>query len=393
MSVTFQAPSFRGGYTSVSYTFNRAEDQGNGFGLGASLPTTAGDPNRAEWGTSDLERRHQIVVQQFSQFPHGLELSVIGRLLSGPRYTPMVAGDVNGDGSRNDRAFVPGAGSALGADVTRLLATTDSRAAACLLAQTGEIAGRNSCTTPWTPQLDLQGNWKPRARQLDDRLTVSLIATNTVAGLDRLLHANNVRGWGQPIVPDRNLVSVTGFDPVSRQYAYQVNQHFGTPTGASNPFGLPFQLSLKAQVALGTDPVKAQLRAVTGGANGAAASLEEVKKRILSGVPYPVKSILDKADSLQLSLTPDQKTKLSAVAARYQTVVDSIGDAVGKLLVAQGEHADVGAMAPMLQQVNIVIVRELQLSIKNAEAAVTPAQWAKVPDRIKFPIGQPAPRR
>jgi hypothetical protein len=50
-------------------------------------------------------------------------------------------------------------------------------------------------------------------------------------------------------------------------------------------------------------------------------------------------------------------------------------------------------MAPTLQQVNIVIVRELQQSVRNAEAALTPSQWAKVPDRIKFPVGQPAPPR
>ena len=395
LSFTATGPSVRGGYTTLTYTYNRATDQANGFGLGASAPTTAGDPNRAEWGTSDLERRHQVIAQQFSQFPHGLELSVIGRLLSGPRYTPMVSGDVNGDGSRNDRAFIPAAAgaSALAADMARLLATTDVRAAACLREQAGRVADRNSCTTPWTPQLDVQVNWKPRAQRLDDRLTVSLIAANTLAGADRLLHGNNLHGWGQPIVPDRNLVSVVGFDPSTRQYAYQVNQHFGTPMGAANPFGLPFQLALRGQVALGTDPVKAQLRAVTEGANGAAASLKEVKDRILKGVPYPVQSILDKADSLQLDLTADQRTKLTAVAVRYHTVVDSIGDTVGKLLVAGGARADVGALAPVLQQVNIVIVRELQQSVKNAEAALTPAQWAKVPDRVKFPLGQPAPPR
>jgi hypothetical protein len=202
-----------------------------------------------------------------------------------------------------------------------------------------------------------------------------------------------LHGWGQPIIPDRNLVSVTGFDPNTNRFTYKVNQHFGTPSGASNAFGVPFQLTLKGQVLLGTDPVKAQLAAITGGANGTAASLKEVRDRILKGVPYPVERILDAADSLTLDLTKDQRTNLTAIAAHYRTLVDSIGDAVAKLLAGGGAHPDLGAMAPKLQQVNIAIVKELQQSIKNAEGALTPAQWAKVPDRIKFPLGQPAPPR
>jgi hypothetical protein len=47
-----------------------------------------------------------------------------------------------------------------------------------------------------------------------------------------------------------------------------------------------------------------------------------------------------------------------------------------------------GAMAPKLQQVNIAIVRELQAGMKRVEGSLTPAQWAKVPDKIKFPFGQ-----
>jgi hypothetical protein len=393
LAFTLSGPALRGGGTSITYTYNRATDQSNGFGLGASAATTAGNPNVAEWGTSDLERRHQVVAQSISQFPHGLEFTVIGRLLSGPRYTPMVSGDVNGDGARNDRAFIPlTSGTApITMDMARLLATTDSRAAECLRDQEGQLAQRNSCTTPWTPQLDLQVNWTPRAIRLDERLTLSLVATNTLAGADRLLHGNDLHGWGQPIIPDRNLVSVTGFDPNARQFAYKVNQHFGTPSGADNAFGVPFQLMLRGQVILGVDPVKAQIRAVTGGTGGNAASLKEVRDRILKGVPYPVQRILDGADSLKLDLTTAQRATLTAIATRYTTFVDSIGDAVAVLLSANGGRPDLGAMAPKLQQVNISIVKELQQSIKDAEAAITPAQWAKVPDRIKFPLGQPAP--
>src|SRR2546425_7254168 len=35
-----------------------------------------------------------------------LELGAIGRLTSGAPFTPVVGSDINGDGARNDRAFI-----------------------------------------------------------------------------------------------------------------------------------------------------------------------------------------------------------------------------------------------------------------------------------------------
>ena len=387
---TIAGPSFRGGGTSVSYTFNRATDFSNGFGLGAAIPTTNGDPNRLENGTSDLERRHQIVGQQFTSFPHGLELAIIGRFISGPRYTPMVNGDVNADGARNDRAFVPMANgaSSLESGVTQLLSRTDARAARCIRSQMGRIADRNSCATPWTPQLDLQLNWRPRAARLDDRLTVSLIATNTIAGVDRLLHGSKLRGWGQPILPDRNLLAVTGFDATTRQYRYTVNERFGTPTGARNPFGVPFQLALRGQISLGTDPGKAQLRTLTGSGKSDTASLRGVKERVLKQVPYPLDSLLKAADSLKLELSSEQQKAIAEASAKYRAFVDVRGDEFAALLTSNNGRPDMGALAPRMQTINLSIVRELQGAIKAVEGILTPAQWAKVPDKIKFPFGQ-----
>ncbi|MCA0377610.1 MAG: carboxypeptidase regulatory-like domain-containing protein [Gemmatimonadetes bacterium] len=393
VTLTLAGPSFRAGGTSVSYTYNRATDQSNGYGLGAAIPTTDGDPNRLTWGTSDLERRHQVVGQQISNFPHGVEVTLIGRLTSGPRYTPMVNGDVNADGQRNDRAFVPasGTGSALARDITRLLALTDARAADCLRAQAGRIAERNSCTSPWTPQLDVQVNWHPRAALFADRVTFSLIAANTLAGVDRLLHGQALKGWGQPVLPDRNLLTVTGFDAASRRWQYAVNDRFGTPMGARNPFGQPFQVTLRMQVGLGYDAARANLRTLTGAASSDSMSLPAVKARVLKQVPYPVDSLLRKADSLQLGLSAEQVAQLQALGTRYRAYVDARGDEFAALLTSNNGRPDMGAIAPKLQQLNLGIVRELQTTLKQVEGVLTPAQWAKVPDKIRFPFGQQQP--
>ena len=98
----------------------------------------------------------------------------------------------------NDRAFVfdPAVEAARGDTavangMTRLLANTSTRARDCLLSQMGKVAARSTCSSPWAPSLDLQANIRPAGFGLDRRLTISVIAMNTLTGLDQLLHGNN----------------------------------------------------------------------------------------------------------------------------------------------------------------------------------------------------------
>jgi hypothetical protein len=390
LTVTLGGPSFRGGGTSISYTMARVRDRSNGFGLGAFLPNTAGDPNAFAWGTSDLERRHQFVGQQISSFPKGIELTVIGRVFSGTPYTPMVNGDVNGDGQRNDRALVPvpTGSTALAQATAELLATADGRAARCLRAQLGRVAGRNSCLTPWLPQLDVQLNWKPPMRRVDDRLTLSLVATNTVALVDRVLHGRTLRGWGQPQLPDRTLLTVTGFDPATSSYRYEVNRRFGTPSGVRNPFAVPFQVALRVQYALGTDQNRANLRTLTGAGSKDSASVDAVKGRVMRQVPFLVDSLLAKADSLALGVTDAQRLALLAEGTRYRTEIDPPVTGIAALLASNGGRPDMGAIGPKMQEQNLVLVRLIQQSLVRMQQLLTPEQWAKVPDKIRFPFGQ-----
>ena len=247
-----------GNQLSLAYTFTRSRDQSNGFPFSDSYPTTAGDPRFLEWGTSDLERRHHVLVIGLFQLPRSMELGVVGRLMSGARFTPMVNGDVNGDGLANDRAFVfrpllALVGDSVSNAMSRLLARADGRTRACLATQMGTIAGRNSCTTPWYAGLDLQLNWRPPA-PLSRGTTVSLVATNALSLADRVLHgAAGMRGWGQTSMPDRNLLSVTGYDAANRAFRYVVNEHFGNRSGSLDPFRTPFQLGLIVRTQFGRE--------------------------------------------------------------------------------------------------------------------------------------------
>lgn len=86
-----------------------------------------------------------------------LRVTLRNRLSSGLPFTPMVAGDVNGDGSTNDHAFIFDprlvTDEAVGAGMGQLLAHSPARIRECLSSQTGRIAAYNSCRAGWSSNL------------------------------------------------------------------------------------------------------------------------------------------------------------------------------------------------------------------------------------------------
>ena len=114
---------FRLGIYTIGYTYADARVQARGFDQ-----STANDPRTVEWAASPFTPRHQFVLQGGKPF-FGSRVSVTAfvRAMSGLRYTPTVGGDVNGDGSFNDRAFIfnPAltADTAVARGVKELLAT------------------------------------------------------------------------------------------------------------------------------------------------------------------------------------------------------------------------------------------------------------------------------
>jgi len=176
--------------------------------------------------------------------------------VTGRPFTPLVGNDINGDGFPNDRAFIfnPGivADTAVASGMQRLLASADARTRDCLKQQMGTIGRRNSCTTPWYSQLDLQMNVTPKAFGLGRRVTFSFTAVNALAGLDDALHGmNHLHGWGQYIRRDDHLLFINGFNPATGEFQYSVNQHFGASGLSQSPFRSPFLIQLQARYAFG----------------------------------------------------------------------------------------------------------------------------------------------
>ena len=253
LTLSFAGTTGGGGVLRFSYTYTRARDQSS-FACcvpsqGFAAPTTGYDPNALEWGPSDLERRHLFVGTVAYPLSKGLEIGATARLTSGVPFTPIVGSDINGDGSRNDRAFIFDPGSASDTAVAHAMAALLRNA--CLENQLGKVAARNSCTGPWQPSLDVQLNWRP-ALGSERRLAVSIFTVNLLAGVDGWLHGpGQLRGWGYASVPDRVLLHVRGFDPTTRRYRYAVNGRFGAATTTGNGLIVPFQVGFQGRVTIG----------------------------------------------------------------------------------------------------------------------------------------------
>src|SRR5205823_11955323 len=110
LTIAINRATRRGATLQLSYTLTRARDQSSfsccAAGQGFAAATTAGDANVREWATSAFQRRHSFLATVTYPVTAALELAAIGRLSSGAPFTPLVGSDVNGDGARNDRAFV-----------------------------------------------------------------------------------------------------------------------------------------------------------------------------------------------------------------------------------------------------------------------------------------------
>ncbi len=390
--VTLQGITLNG-----SYTFLRSRDQQNGFsgggggGGGFGGASTAGDPNLVQWGTSDLERRHSLLGTITFPARAWLDITAIGRMTAGQHYTPVVNGDVNGDGSRgNDRAFIFNPAdpqltdTALKNGISRVIANSPSRVAECLQSQLGNVAGRNSCSAPWTPSLDVQLNMKPNAFGLARRLALQLQLQNALVGVDQLLHGNNLHGWGQPVIADRTLLFVRGFDASSNTFKYQVNEHFGTPNGANSAFRVPFQVGLQGRLTVGQDPARQQIGRMFGtGPDGKPLSKEEWKTRLARVVPNIFQHTMTLDDSLKLALTATQKARLTELSNDIAVKADKIAEDLADVLTSAGVAPDPTVIGARMQGKTNEARKVVEESVVDLQKTLTAEQWAKLPDSIK----------
>lgn len=333
-----KAPRFTG-ELQASYTYAEGRGQASGFS-----GTTSGDPREVTWGPFAVPR-NTFKLSFTGNVKDWFSISTFGQLYSGFSYTPIVSGDINGDGYSNDRAFVFDPNTApyatLGTGMSTLLANAPPQARDCLRTQIGRIAGRGSCAGPWSATVTaIAINFDPYRLGFGNRGSVSMYINNPLGGLDRLLHDDtHLRGWGTPALPDPRLLTVRGFDASANRFQYTVNPLFGSHATAIHA---PFRITLDVRIDIGpnreTEAIDVEMRRANE-ATGLTPPPANVIAKDLRGMTRLYGSadfeiLAYRADELGLDST--QTDTVTRIVNRYTAAHDSVYAALGAYLSAHG---------------------------------------------------------
>ena len=384
---------------SYSYTAARMQVLGSSTGglFFGTTTATSGDPRIAEWVRNPYAPPNQVRLFMSYRPKSWMEITPSVFAQNGYAFEPLVSGDVNGDGSSNDRAFIfdPArtADTAIANGMRRLIASAPPRIRDCLNSQLGKIAGAGSCDTPWYVSGGLSAKFTPPWN--GGRLSLSLQTNNAFGGLDLLLHgANRLHGWGQYSATDRTLLYVRGFDPVSQSFKYAVNERFGVPNAKQTYYHQPMQVTLVAQMALG--------RTQSGGMGGmgsmsplgvahagtasgipATTHTDSLRTKIAATVPNVFRRVLALNDSLALSLDTAQIARLKVLGNAYQPRADSLTSAIVAIMSAPVAGADPASVATLVRaksnEANVLFKR----AVEDLRVVLRAEQLKKVPESLR----------
>jgi hypothetical protein len=325
---------------SLTYVFADVRQQFNGF------QSTVGNPFSKEWSRATGNSRHQIQYNLSYNFFDAVTVSWGGNIRSGSPYTALIAGDVNGDSYGNDRAFVfdPSTvgDASLAAGLQNLIATATPEAQRCLRSQLGRLAKRNSCEGPWTSGANLSIALNSVRLGIPQRATITMQVQNPLAGVDRILHGqDNIKGWGQTIPPDQQLLFVRGFDPVTNQFKYEVNERFGSTRPQQNAFQAMPQVTMAVRFDVGPTRERQQLeQQLDRGRSrpGNKPSVQQLRGLGNVGLVNPMQQILQQADTLKL--TRVQADSLATLNRMYVLATDAMWMPVARELAALPDKYD-----------------------------------------------------
>jgi len=380
-------------YGSLSYTLQQSRRQYRGFD-GAAF----GDPRTREWAPSASDARHIVLLQGGFYTKYTGALTLFARAQSGLPFTPIVQGDVNGDGRAGDRAYVPDAATtpdpALATQWRALIANGAPSARACIASFAGRVADRNGCRGPWTATLNMQ--WKPRLpEKVYKKLDVSVYLDNVLGGVDQMLHgANGLRGWGSNPMPDPVLLVPRGFNTATRTFAYDVNPRFAETRSSRTNQRTPFRITLDFRAKLSTEFELQRLRRAmepvkrrTGWERRSADSLAAFYLRETSDI---FRALLDESDSL--FLRKDQIGALRAADSVFSERVRAVYVPLSRYLA---QFADGAAPAAALDTVRAVQKRYWKVFWEQPEIAdslITSSQRSLMPTLTGM-LAVPKPER
>jgi hypothetical protein len=362
---------------SVSYTLARTRTSARGFD-----DATFESPALIAASRGPYDVRNRVIVNIGRQFGAAFGLSAQLSMASGMPYTPIVGGDINGDGLINDEAFVFDPATVtdqkLAADLRTLLGTAPHQARTCLMRQLRAPAARNSCEGPWTSSLNaaLSSGF---IHVLDGRYFVgTLNFTNVLGGLDQLLHGDGrLQGWGSPAAPDRILYSVQGFDPASKRFLYAVNPRFGSTRASETARRSPFRVTLDVRVELGRPIRRQQFDRFREMAplrqNHARAPVDSLRARLND---YEVGNYYDVLIRMRdsLLLTTDQVAHLQVASNAYMARADSAWGEVAALMASERTGYDLNDLRHRIDAVAIRVWAMQRAEIPTMRSGLSVAQ-------------------
>jgi len=365
----------------IGYVYSNLRERIRGFN------NTAGNPLDLEWARSPFDSRHQISYNIGYNFFDAIRVNWFGSFRSGMPYTPLVSGDINGDGYSNDRAFIydpaKTTDAALAASMQSLLNSATGNARECLQKQLGDLAARNSCQGPWISQANMSISLNPVKFRMPQRATLSFQVGNPLGAADMLLHGNNkLRGWGQFAFPDANLLAVRGFDPATQHYIYDVNQRFGSTLPALTAVRAPVTVTAIMRFDLGPTRERQALtqqldRGRTIRGSKAPEPLLKAIYGTTGGVMNPLSSILRQADTLQL--TGAQADSIATMNRTYVIRLDSIWSPVAKYLASLPDKYNQDDAYRRYQRAREASVDMLIRLAPDIKRLLTPEQRRKLP--------------
>jgi hypothetical protein len=366
---------------SAAYTYSHIREQVSGFS------STAGNPLDIEWARAG-QGAHQISYNLRYRLFDAVQVSWNGSFRSGSAFTPTIAGDVNGDGYSNDRAFVFSPSSAadptLAAGMRDLLASASGATRECLEKQLDRIAGRNSCRGPWTSSASLNITLDRAKFRMPQRASISFSLSNPLGAADLLVNGSgNLKGWGQNSFPDQSLLYVRGFDAATRQYRYEVNQRFGATRPRFVTLRSPVMLTASMRIDLGPTRERQMLgMQLRSGRTQAGSRYPESLFRSMgaSGVPNPMSIILRSQDTLRLSAL--QADSIASMNRRYLYRADSLWRPVARELAALPIEYDEGVAYDRYIEARRVQIAMLADIVEAVRALLTPEQRRKLPANV-----------
>jgi hypothetical protein len=368
---------------SLAYTYQQFDAQTRGF------TSTVGNPFDVQWARGAGDWRHQFQFSLTYNLFNTVRLSWFERFQSGTPFTPVIQGDVNGDGYSNDRAFVydPAhtADPALASSMQQLLGGASSKVHSCLMSQLGQLAGLNSCEGPWTTNASLNLSLNPLKFHLPQRATFSLSINNPLGAADLALHGeNHLQGWGQTPFIDNNLLYVRGYDQTNQRYIYAVNQRFGSSSTAFNTALAP--VSVVAMLRWDTAPTRERQTLTQTLDRGRTTDGNRIQEPILKAIYgtnaifNPLPQILRQSDTLKLS--GDQADSIATLNRWYVIRVDSIWTPVSKTLAALPTHYDHNAAYARYRAAREATVDLLLKIAPGVKRLLTAEQRRKLPDIV-----------